>query len=253
MEMPLALLIVVFSSFVDMSYSIYDYLQSFCFPHLQQQQQRPNEPVFEYRSSNMTSSQLEQIIRDIREFFAQRRLVYFTDVSSTDTYLFLSLSQLVWQSPNQHSTSMLNNLKPYFYPVPISLHKHYKHFFLDLLKIKIQLDGKDLLNIIEQIRKKYGTKPLDKDDFTLLQNVYTLLIEQYSNVFQSNMIVYLPNVDCVLHPGSSLFVYPFEREQMSKFDVGTDACLAHREESTRVRTLLLFSISYRGCSHRPAG
>ena len=208
-----------------MSYAIYDYLQSFCFPHLQQQQ-RANEQFFEYRSSSMTSSQLEQIIRDVREFFAQRRLVYFTDSSSTDSYLFLTLSQLVWQSPNHHSTSMLNNLKPYFYAVPVSLQKHYKHFFLDLLKIKIQLDGKDLLNIIEQIRKKYGTKPLDKDDLTLLQNVYTLLIEQYSNVFQPNMVVYLPNVDCVLHPGSSLLVYPFEREQMSKYFSLSHLCWA---------------------------
>ena len=203
-----------FCSSLDMSYSIYDYLQSFCFPHLQQQ--RPNEPSFEYRSSTMSSSQLEQCIRDIREFFAQRRLVYFTDPSSTDSYLFLSLSQLVWQSPNRLSSSMSNHLKPYYYPIPASLQKLYKHFFLDLLQIKIQLDGKDLLNIIEQIRKKYGTKPLDKDDFALLQNVYTLLIEQYSNVFQPNMVLYLPNVDCVLHQGSTLFAYPVEREQMCK-------------------------------------
>jgi hypothetical protein len=198
-----------------MSYAIYDYIQSFCFPHLQKQS---NEQVVEYRSSSMTPNQLEQVMRDIREFFSQRRLVYFTDSSSsTDTYLFLSLSQLLWQSPNRLSTSITNNLKPYYYPIPISLHKHYKHFFLDLLQIKNQLDGKDLLNIIEQIKKKYGTKPIDKDDLTLLQNIYILLIEQYSNIFNTNITLHLPNVDCVLHPGATLFFYPFEREQICKF------------------------------------
>lgn len=193
-----------------MSYAIYDYIQAFCYPHLQ----KLNEQLFEYRSSTMTSNQLEQIIRDIREYFLQRRLVYFTDSSSTDTYLFLSVSQLLWQMPSRLSAT--NHLKPYYYPIPISLQKHYKHFFIDLLKIKVQLDGKDLLNIIEQIKKKYSTKPIDKDDLNLLQNIYTLLIEQYSNIFNTNINLYLPNVDCVLHPGSKLFFYPFEREQMSK-------------------------------------
>ena len=96
------------------------------------------------------------------------------------------------------------------------MHKFYKHFFLDLLQIKIQLDGKDLLNIVEQIKKKYGTKPVDKDDLVLLQNVYTLLIEQYANVFNANVHLCLPNVDCVLHAGSTLFFYPFDREQTCK-------------------------------------
>jgi hypothetical protein len=195
-----------------MSYAIYDYIQSFCFPHLQ----TTTEQIIEYRSSTMPSNQLEKIILDIREFFSQRRLVYFTDTSSTDTYLFLSLSQLLWQSPNRLSPTISNHLKPYYYPIPVSLQKHYKHFFLDLLQIKNQLDGKDLLHIIEQIRKKYSTKPIDKDDLSLLQNIYTLLIEQYSNIFNTNIQLYLPNVDCVLHPGSSLFFYPFEREQSCK-------------------------------------
>jgi hypothetical protein len=195
---------------LDMSYSIYDYIQSFCFPQL-----KSPENSFEYRSSSMTANQLEQCIRDIREFFSQRRLIYLTDPSSTDSYLFLSLSQLIWHAPNR--TSLSNNLKPYYYPLPISIQKQYKNFFLDLLKIKVQIDGKDLWNIIEQIKKKYGTKPIDKDDLTLLQNIYTLLIEQYSNILNTNMILYLPNIDCVLHPGSNLFFYPFEREQMSKF------------------------------------
>jgi hypothetical protein len=193
-----------------MTYSIYDYIQCFCFPHL-----KSIENSFEYRSSTMTSNQLEQCIRDIREFFSQRRLIYMNDSSSTDTYLFLSLSQLLWQTPIR--TSISNNLKPFFYPLSISLQKHYKNFFLDLLQIKIQIDGKDLLNIIEQIKKKYGTKPIDKDDLTLLQNIYALLIEQYTTVFNSNTILHLPNVDCVLHPGPTLFFYPFEREQMCKF------------------------------------
>ncbi|CAF3697917.1 unnamed protein product, partial [Adineta steineri] len=192
---------------LDMSYSIYDYIQSFCFPHI-----KTSENLFEYRSSSMTSAQLEQCIRDIREFFSQRRLIYMNDSSSTDTYLFLSLSQLLWQAPTR--TSISNNLKPYYYPISLSLHKQYKNFFLDLLQVKMQIDGKDLLNIIEQIKKKYGTKPIDKDDLTLLQNIYTLLIEQYSNIFNTNTILHLPNVDCVLHPGSTLFFYPFEREQM---------------------------------------
>jgi hypothetical protein len=197
--------------FLDMSYAIYDYIQLFCFPQLQ----KSSEQLFEYRSSTMTSTQLETIIRDIREFFLQRRLVYFTDSSSTDTYLFLSLSQLVWQTPSR--SSLPNHLKPYYYSIPISLQKHYKHFFLDLLKIKVQLDGKDLLNIIDQIRKKYSTKPIDKDDLNLLQNIYTLLIEQYSNIFNTHIHLYLPNVDCVLYPGSKLYFYPFEREQICKF------------------------------------
>ena len=197
-----------------MSYAIYDYIQTFCFPHLQE----TNDQLIEYRSSTMTSNQLEQIIRDIREFFSQRRLVYFNDSSSPDTYLFLSVSQLLWQTPNRHSTTIINNLKPYYYSIPLSLQKHYKHFFLDLLKIKVQIDGKDLLNIIEQIRKKYSTKPLDKDDFNLLQNIYTLLIEQYTNIFNTNINLYLPNIDCVLHLGSKLYFYPFEREHISKFN-----------------------------------
>ncbi|UJR23291.1 hypothetical protein I4U23_026307 [Adineta vaga] len=192
---------------LDMSYTLYDYIQSFCFPHL-----KSSEHLFEYRSSSMTSNQLEQCIRDIREFFSQRRLIYMNDSSSTDTYLFLSLSQLLWQAPSR--TSISNNLKPYYYPISMSLHKHYKNFFLDLLQIKIQVEGKDLLNIIEQIKKKYGTKPIDKDDLTLLQNIYALLIEQYSNILNANISLHLPNVDCVLHPGSTLFFYPFEREQM---------------------------------------
>jgi len=196
---------------LDMSYAIYDYIQSFCFLHLQ----KSNE--FEYRSSAMSSNQLEQTMRDIREFFSQRRLIYFTDPSSTDTYLFLSVSQLLWQSPTRLSTKISNHLKPYYYSIPTSLQKEYKHFFLDLLQIKSQLDGKDLLNIIEQIKKKYGTKPIDKDDLNLLQNIYTLLIEQYSNVFHTNIQLYLPNVDCVLQPGSNLFFYPFEREQICKW------------------------------------
>ncbi|CAF4664062.1 unnamed protein product, partial [Rotaria sp. Silwood2] len=36
-----------------------------------------------------------------------------------------------------------------------------------------------------------------------------------SNVFNTNIDLYLPNVDCVLHSGSHLFFYPFEREQIS--------------------------------------
>jgi hypothetical protein len=192
-----------------MSYSIYDYIQSFCFPHL-----KPNEHSFEYRSSSMTSHQLEQCIRDVREFFFQRRLIYMNDLSSTDTYLFLSLSQLLWHAPTRTTS---NSLKPYFYPIPNNLHKLYKNFFLDLLQIKIQIDGKDLLNMIEQIKKKYGTKPIDKDDFSLLQNVYTLLIEQYPSIFNANTILFLPNIDCVLHPSSTLVFYPFDREQICKF------------------------------------
>ncbi|UJR25623.1 hypothetical protein I4U23_006975 [Adineta vaga] len=193
---------------LDMSYAIYDYIQAFCFPHLQ----KSNE--LEFRSSTMTSTQLEQVKNEIREYFSQRRLVYFTDTSSVDTYLFLSLTQLLWQSPNRSSSKHSKHLKPYYYSIPPSLQKSYRHFFLDLLQIKSQLDGKDLLNIVEQIRKKYGTKPIDKDDLSLLQNVYTLLIEQYSNVFHTNIQLYLPNVDCVLHLGSNLFFYPFEREQI---------------------------------------
>ncbi|CAF0732765.1 unnamed protein product [Adineta steineri] len=193
---------------LDMSYAIYDYIQSFCFPHLQKSSE------YEYRSSSMTTNQLEHYKNEIREFFKQRRLIYFTDPSSTDTYLFLSLEQLLWQSPNRSSSKISNHLKPYYYSIPISLQKTYKHFFLDLLQIKCQLEGKDLLYIIEQIKKKYGTKPIDKDDLSLLQNIYTLLIEQYSNVFHTKNQLYLPNVDCVLQPGPELYFYPFEREQI---------------------------------------
>ncbi|CAF1666491.1 unnamed protein product, partial [Adineta ricciae] len=192
---------------LDMSYAIYDYIQAFCFPHLQ----KSNE--LEFRSSAMGPEQIETVKNEIRQFFSQRRLVYFTDTSSVDTYLFLSLSQLLWQSPNPSSSKHSKHLKPYYYTIPVSLQKTYRHFFIDLLQIKNQLDGKDLLNIIDQIRKKYGTKPIDKDDLSLLQNIYTLLIEQYSNVFHTNIQLYLPNVDCVLHLGSNLFFYPFEREQ----------------------------------------
>ncbi|CAF4092007.1 unnamed protein product, partial [Rotaria magnacalcarata] len=190
-----------------MSYSIYDYIQSYCFPHLKSPEQRTAAAA-----AAIKTNIIEQSIRDIRDFFSQRRLIFMNDTSSTDTYLFLSLSQLLWHTPSR--TSLSNSLKPYFYPLPITLHKYYKNFFLDLLQIKIQIDGKDLLNIIEQIKKKYGTKPIDKDDLTLLQNIYALIIEQYSNVFNSNIILHLPNVDCVLHPGSTLFFYPFEREHI---------------------------------------
>lgn len=163
----------------------------------------------------MTPVQLEQCIRDVRDFFSQRRLVYLNDCSSNETFLFLSLSQLLWNAPAR--TLPTNSLKPYFYPLPTSVQKSLKNFFLDLLQVKIQIEGKDLLNIIEQIKKKYGTKPIDKDDLTLLQNIYTLLIEQYSQVLTTNnLVLYLPNVDCVLHSGSTLFFYPFEREQLCK-------------------------------------
>ena len=192
-----------------MSYSIYDYIQSYCFPHL-----KTADNPFEYRSSSMTANQLEQCIRDVRDFFSQRRLIYLNDPSSTDTYLFLSTSQLLWHAPTRTSSS--NHLKPYYYPLPVNLQKHYKHFFQDLLKIKVQIDGKDLLHITEQIKKKYGTKPIDHEDLTLLQNIYALLMEQYSNIFNTNIVLYLPNIDCVLHPGSTLYFSPFEREQMRK-------------------------------------
>jgi hypothetical protein len=194
-----------------MSYRIYDYIQSYCYPQLQD-----NERRMTYRSSSMTLSQIEQCQRDVREFFSQRRLIYINDVSSThDTYMFLAHTQLVWRVPSRTTTSS-NHLKPYFYELPSKLHKTFKYFFLDLLQIREELDGKDLLNIIEQIKKKYGTKPIDKDDLILVQNVYTLLIEQYANVLTSNLVLYLPNVDCVLHCGSTLFFYPFEREQLCK-------------------------------------
>jgi hypothetical protein len=163
------------SSSLDMSYTIYDYIQSYCFPHLQSK-----ERSFDYRSSSMTAIQLEQCIRDVRDFFSQRRLVYLNDCSSNETFLFLSLSQLLWNAPARALPS--NSLKPYFYPLPPSVQKNLKSFFLDLLQVKIQIEGKDLLNIIEQIKKKYGTKPIDKDDLTLLQNIYMLLIEQYAQV-----------------------------------------------------------------------
>jgi len=193
-----------------MSYAIYDYIQSYCFPQLQ----KSSDSMFEYRTSTMTAHQLEQVHREIREFFSQRRFIYFTDSSSIDTYLFLSTSQLLWQLPSRSSTMNIHHLKPYFYSIPISLQKHYKYFFLDLLKIKVQLDGKDLLNIIELIKKKYSTKPIDKDDFNLLQNIYTLLIEQFPSVFHSNLNLYLPNIDSVLYPGSKLYFYPLERDQL---------------------------------------
>ncbi|CAF1138422.1 unnamed protein product [Adineta ricciae] len=132
---------------LDMSYAIYDYIQAFCFPHLQ----KSNE--LEFRSSAMGPEQIETVKNEIRQFFSQRRLVYFTDTSSVDTYLFLSLSQLLWQSPNPSSSKHSKHLKPYYYTIPVSLQKTYRHFFIDLLQIKNQLDGKDLLNIIDQIRK----------------------------------------------------------------------------------------------------
>ena len=197
---------------LDMCYATYDYIQAFCFPRLQ----KSNEQLFEYRSSTMTPNQLEKIIHDIREYFSQRRLIYFNDSSSADSYLFLSLSQLLWQPPTRYSAAMSYHLKPYYYPIPVSLQKRYKYFFRDILKIKMQLDDKDLLNVIEQIKKKYGTKPIDKDDFNLLHNIYTLLIEQYPNVFDTNMNIYLPNVDYVLLPGSKLYFYPYEGEQNCK-------------------------------------
>ncbi|CAF4254389.1 unnamed protein product, partial [Rotaria magnacalcarata] len=65
---------------LDMSYAIYDYIQSFCFPQLQQF----NEQTFAYRSTTMIPNQLEQLIFDIRQFFSQHRLIYFTDSSSID-------------------------------------------------------------------------------------------------------------------------------------------------------------------------
>ena len=202
---------------LDMSYTIYDYIQSYCFPQLQSK-----EHSFDSRSSSMTPVQLEQCIRDVRDFFSQRRLIYINDSSSNETFLFLSVSQLLWTAPARPLAS--NSLKPYFYPLPSSVQKSSKSFFLDLLQVKIQIEGKDLLNIIEQIKKKYGTKPIDKDDLTLLQNIYTLLIEQYSQVLTSNLVLYLPNVDGVLHTGSTLFFYPFEREQLCKSRVSLSCC-----------------------------
>ena len=200
-----------------MSYTIYDYIQSYCFPHLQSKE-RP----FDSRSSSMTPVQLEQCIRDVRDFFSQRRLIYMNDSSSNETFLFLSVSQLLWNAPARPLPS--NSLKPYFYPLPSSVQNSSKSFFLDLLQVKMQIEGKDLLNIIEQIKKKYGTKPIDKDDLTLLQNIYTLLIEHYSQVLTNNLVLYLPNVDCVLHTGSTLFFYPFEREQLCKSSVSLSCC-----------------------------
>ena len=195
---------------LEMSYSIYEYIQFYCFPHLPSSSDRP----MDYRSSSMATNQLEQCIREVREFFNQRRLIYMNDHSSNDTYLFLSLSQLLWQSPPR--TTLSNDLKPYFYSIPTLLQKNLKNFFVDLLQIKLQIDGKDLLHIIEQIKKKYGTKPIDKDDLTLLQNIYTLLIEHYGHIFTGNLVLYLPNMDCVLHSGSTLYFYPLEREQLCK-------------------------------------
>ncbi|CAF1133714.1 unnamed protein product, partial [Didymodactylos carnosus] len=210
---------------LDMCYNLYDYIQYYCFPHLQTQQQSLSHTnhqhlsEIEYRSSSMSSLQLEQSIRDIREHFQQRRLIYFpADLNETSSspYLFLSLTQLLWQSPIKNST-VTPNLKPYYYQVPVTLHKQYKHFYLDLLQIKIQLEYKDLLTIMDSIKKKYQTKPLDKDDFTLLQTIYQLILDVFPQTSTSSSTTpfYLPNVDYVLHQGNTLYYYPFEQQLVS--------------------------------------
>lgn len=179
-----------------MSYAIYNYIQSYIFSH----------------PPSVNNNQMEQIIRDLRDFFNQRRLIYINDPTFTnDSYLFLSVSQLLWQP-----VPGLTHLKPYFYSIPPLVQKQFKNFFVDLLQIKNQLDGRDLLTLIEQTRKRYGTKPIDRDDFNLLQNIYSLLIDHYSNVLNGNVNIYLPNIDGVLHLGSNLYFYPFERDQSSK-------------------------------------
>ncbi|CAF1525788.1 unnamed protein product, partial [Didymodactylos carnosus] len=208
---------------LDMCYNLYDYIQYYCFPHLQTQQQSLSHThhyltEIDYRSSSMSPLQLEQAIRDIRDYFQQRRLIYFPvdlNETSSSSYLFLSLNQLLWQSPTRNST-FISNLKPYYYQVPITLHKQYKHFYLDLLQIKIQLEYKDLLIIIDLIKKKYQTKPLDKDDFTLLQTVYQLILDIFPNYSPTlTTPFYLPNVDSVLHQGNTLYFYPFEQPLVS--------------------------------------
>lgn len=84
------------------------------------------------------------------------------------------------------------------------------------MNIKVHLDLPDLLHVVDSMKKKYKDTPVAlKEDFSILMNVYALIIDQG---YHSITNLYLPNVNSVLCLGRFLHFYPINTEQLDKPD-----------------------------------
>jgi hypothetical protein len=149
----------------DMCFQIYEYIQEEC-------QRRPSESV-----------------HLAREFFAERKVILLNEE-------FISTNQLCW--------NLNANLKPVYHQIPSNYLRSFKYLFSNVLSIRTHLDLSDLLTVVDSLKKKHKENPItNKDEFNLLMNVYSLMIEQGYQIITN---LYLPNVNCVLYPGKLLHV-----------------------------------------------
>jgi hypothetical protein len=159
----------------DMCFQLYEYIQNEC-------QRRPAEniPV-------------------VREFFAERRCILLNEE-------FVCYTQLCWH---------LNvNLKSMYYQIPTTFLRSFKYLFNQVLNIKVNLDLPDLLHVVDTMKKKYKEAPItNKEDFSLLMNVYTLMIDQGYQIITN---LHLPNMNGVLCPGRSLYFHPMSVELLDR-------------------------------------
>ena len=161
----------------DMIYQVYEYIQSEC----------------------VKTPQLHEYIR---MFFHDKKLILINDdfVLASQVILFLNF-----------------NLKPIYYQLPQQYHRSFKYLFTQVLPIKPDLDLNDLLLIIDVVKRKYKEQSItNKEDFNLILNVYTLIID---HGYKSINNLYLPNTNSVLMPGRLLSVNSIENkiETMSDY------------------------------------
>jgi len=82
--------------------------------------------------------------------------------------------------------------------------------------VKVNLDLPDLLHVVDTMRKKYKEAPiLSRDDFNILMNVYSLMIDQGYQIITN---LYLPSVNQVLVPGRLLYFHPLNADQIDRPD-----------------------------------
>ncbi len=161
----------------DMCFQLYEYIQLEC-------QKKPAE-----------------LVPIVREFFGDRPCILLNEE-------FISVNQLCWH---------LNvNLKSMFYQIPTTFLRSLKYLFNQVLMVKVNLDLPDLLHVVDTIRKKYKDAPiLNRDDFNILMNVYSLMIDQGYQIITN---LYLPNINQILVPGRLLFFHPLNADQIDKAD-----------------------------------
>lgn len=161
----------------EMCFQLYEYIQAEC-------QKKPTDYV-----------------HLVREFFNERRCILINEE-------LVAVNQLCWH---------LNvNLKPMFYQLPTAYLRSYKFLFNQVLNVRVNLELSDLLHVIDTIKRKYRDMPVaHKDDFNMLINVYSLMIDQGYQIITN---LYLPNIQGVLLPGKLLFMNPINPELIDKPD-----------------------------------